>query len=364
MGIYKKANSNNFMMSKTVRGITYFKSSGTDSKMRARAIYDEWVLELKEQILTGKPARRKEELIINNSTFSELADKYIEFISGRLKSAYDTGLFVKTLTLRFKNKPLSDFTIQDLELFQSDWIKDGFSIAYANRLTSVFKRMFTKALDWDLITEDILKRVRKAKQLKGEKTRLRYLSEEEAERLMFNCDKNLKPIVITALNTGMRKSEILKLTWDRVDLKNRLILLDKTKNGERREIPINDTLYNTLSGLTRHIKTDYVFYNPETLKPYYDIKRSWNTALRKSHILDFRFHDLRHTFASWLVMKGIDLTTVKELLGHKDVKMTLRYSHLAASHINNAVKALDNKDFQKNFTVSLPQVSNSKMRVS
>ena len=355
MGIYKKADSNNFMMNKTVNGLTYFKSSGTNLKMEARANFERWVIELKEQIRTGEPVKDTVKEPARDYTFSKLADKYLEFIYGRLKSFYDTSLFVKTLVNRFKDSKLNDFSMQDLELLQSDWINQSFSIAYANRLTAILKRMFTKAYDWEMIDEDVLKRVRKVKQLKGETKRLRYLSEDEAERLIFNCGEHLKSIVATALNTGMRKSEILRLTWDRVDLKNRIILLDKTKNGERREIPINQTLYNTLSVLTRHIKCDYVFYNPATIKPYYDIKKSFTAALKKSHILDFRFHDLRHTFASWLVMKGIDLTTVRELLGHKDVKMTLRYSHLAASHIQNAVKALDNKGFEKNFTVSLPQ---------
>ena len=238
---------------------------------------------------------------------------------------------------------------------QSDIIKQGLSIAYANRLLIHFKRVFVKAVDWEIISDDILNRFKKVKLLKGETKRLRYLSDDEAERLIFNCGGHLKLIVITVLNTGMRKSEILHLTWDRVDLKNRLILLDKTKNGERREIPINQTLYNTLSGLIRDIRTDYVFYNPKTLKPIYDTKKSWQKAIRKSHIIDFHFHDLRHTFASWLVMGGVDLTTVKELLGHKCITMTLRYSHLAAAHIQNAVKVLDNKDLEKNFTVSLPQ---------
>ena len=205
-----------------------------------------------------------------------------------------------------------------------------------------------------MANEDLLKKV-SISLLKGETKRLRYLSEEEAERLISHCEPYLKPIVITALNTGMRKSEILHLTWDRVDMLNRVILLDTTKNGERRELPINQTLYNALSSITRHIKCDHVFYNPETLKPFYDLKKSFAAALRKSKILNFRFHDLRHTFASWLVMGGVDLTTVKELLGHKDVKMTLRYSHLAASHISNAVKVLE-----KNFTVSLPHTDNKK----
>ncbi len=354
MGIYKKANSNNFMMSKTVNGLTYFKSSGTNLKMEARATFDRWVIELKEQILTGKPVRQEREPI-NNYTFSELADKYLEFTDGRLKSHSRLKSFIKKLIKTFGNIRLDDFNLILIENMQSEIIKNNLSVAYANRLTAILKRMFTKALDWEMINEEDLKLVRKAKQLKGENKRLRYLSEDEAQRLINNCDNHLKPIVITALNTGMRKGEILHLTWDRVDLKNRIILLDITKNGERREIPINNILYNVLFGIVRSLKTDYVFYNPATLKSYYEIKKSFTTALRKSHIIDFHFHDLRHTFASWLVMGGIDLTTVKDLLGHKDITMTLRYSHLAASHISNAVKVLE-----KNFTDSLPQEQKQK----
>jgi len=268
MGIYKKANSNNFMMSKTVNGLTYFKSTGTNLKMEARAIFDRWVIELKEQILTGKPVRQEQ--IINNYTFSELADKYLEFTEGRLKSHSRLKSFIKKLMKTFGNIKLNDFNLILIENMQSEIIKNNLSVAYANRLTAILKRMFTKALEWEMISEEDLKRVRKAKQLKGEIKRLRYLSEEEAQRLIDNCDKSIKNIVITALNTGMRKSEILKLTWDRVDLKNRIILLDITKNGERREIPINNIVYNILSAVVRNLKTDYVFYNPETLKPYCD----------------------------------------------------------------------------------------------
>ena len=97
MGIYKKANSNNFMMSKTVNGLTYFKSSGTNLKMEARANFDRWVVELKEQIRTGKPVKREEEPIINNSTFSELSDKYLEYTAGRLKSHKGLFTFYKKL---------------------------------------------------------------------------------------------------------------------------------------------------------------------------------------------------------------------------------------------------------------------------
>ena len=341
MGIYRQKKSTVFWLSKTINGKQYYKSSGTSSKMEAKAIFESWVSDLKEQILTGKPIIKQAP--INQISFSELSNKYLEFTSGRLKSHDRLKSFINTLNKYFSKKNLTDFTVLDIENMQSDIIRRELSTAYANRLTAILKRMFKKALEWELIDESVFKRISSVKLLRGEIKRLRYLTEEETERLINACNKEIRPIVITALNTGMRKSEIFNLTWDRVDLKNRIILLDKTKNGERREIPINDTLHKTLSGLVRRLDCKYVFYNPKTLKPFDNVKRSFSSALRKSHILDFHFHDLRHTFASRLVMAGVDLMTVKELLGHKDIKMTLRYSHLSQAHVRQAISVLDKK---------------------
>ena len=211
-------------------------TKGVDSILRFIIIYAKRYSELLEELkgknrletyLAVQEQKEKE----RGYLFEELAKRYVEFIQGRLKSCYNLKGFIKKLSERFKNRYLDSFTMQDLELLQNDYIKRGLSIAYANRLTATLKRMFTKAADWEMINEGVLKRVWKAKQLKGETKRLKYLTEEEAQRLINNSDRFLKPIVIIALNTGMRKSEILKLTWDRVDLKNRIILLDKTKNG-------------------------------------------------------------------------------------------------------------------------------------
>ena len=341
MGIYRQGKT--FWVSKCINGIQYRKSAGTESKLTAKAFYEDWVAELKEQIRTGKPILKQEPAPEQKKeiTFSELASKYLEWAAGRQRGIVARRSNVKILNQSFSKMKLSQISIKDLEQFQSDLLKTGHTIAYCNKLIGVFKAMYAKALDWEFIDESVLLKARKVKQLKGENKRLRYLSDDEIERLLSNCNSYLKPIVITALNTGMRRGEILNLTWDRVDFKNRIILLDKTKNGDRREIPINKTLLNALSGIVRNIKTDYVFYNPETLKPYNEIKRSFNTALKKSHILDFHFHDLRHTFASRLVMAGVDLTTVKELMGHKDIRMTLRYSHLSQAHLKQAISALD-----------------------
>jgi integrase len=213
--------------------------------------------------------------------------------------------------------------------------------ATINRHIATLKHMFTKAVEWDIVEEDVLKRIRRAKLLEENNRRLRYLSKEECLTLINASDKHIKPIVIAALNTGMRKGEILSLKWDNVDLKHGFILLDKAKNGDRREIPINETLRVTLTVLVRRLDLSYVFFNPETEKAYTNIPRSFNSALRRASIKDFTFHDLRHTFASHLVMAGVDLTTIRELLDHKTLTMTLRYAHLAPSHKVKAVYILD-----------------------
>ncbi|MHB1681176.1 MAG: tyrosine-type recombinase/integrase [bacterium] len=337
MGIYRQGNI--YWCNKCINGIQYRKSAETTLKMQAKAFYDDWVYELKEHVKNGKPIIKQEP--IKQITFKELAIQYLEWVNGRQKSYNVKKYIVPILVKKFDNKKLSDFNGILIENLQSDYLKNDFKPAYINKIITILKHMFSKALDWEYINDDILIKIRKAKAIKGEIKRLRYLSDGEIETLISNCDSYLKPIVIAALNTGMRKSEILYLTWDRVDLKNRIILLDITKNGERREIPINDTLFNVLSGMIRNIKVDYVFYNPATLKPYYTIQSAFERALKKAHIIDFHFHDLRHTFASRLVMNGVDLTTIKELLGHKDIKMTLRYSHLSQAHIKQAISTLD-----------------------
>jgi len=134
----------------------------------------------------------------------------------------------------------------------------------------------------------------------------------------------------------MRKGEILSLKWSNVDFKTGHILVEETKNGEIRKIPLNNKLTETLKGAKKVSKNDYVF--SENGKPYGDIKTGWWTALKKAGIENFRFHDLRHTFGSRLGMAGVDIRTIQELMGHKDIKMTMRYSHPTTEHKKNVVK--------------------------
>lgn len=159
--------------------------------------------------------------------------------------------------------------------------------------------------------------------------------------------KHLEIIILTALNTGMRKGEILNPKWSNVDFKNRAIVVEGTKNGEIRKIAMNKKLTQTLEGAKKVSKGEYVF--SKNGKRHRDVKTGWRTALEKAGIEDFTFHGLRHTFGSRMGMAGVDLRTIQELMGHKHIKMTMRYSHPTAEHKRRAVEIFD-KMFPSNFT--------------
>jgi integrase len=211
------------------------------------------------------------------------------------------------------------------------------SPATVNRELALLKHMCTKAVEWGSLKVNPLRSVRLLKEPPG---RLRYLTQHEEETLVDACSSHLSPIVMTALHTGMRKSEILGLKWQDVDFRAKTITVHRTKNNELRVIPMNQTLYDEVLQLPRRLHSAYIFCH-EDGERYDEVKRSFKTACRKVGITDFRFHDLRHTFASHLVMNGINLKTVQYLLGHKDIRMTLRYAHLSGEHLQAAVGTLD-----------------------
>lgn len=310
-----------------------FESSRSTSRKDA-----EYILACrKKDVSEGKTPEIKR---IKNHSFRELTGEYLKWAQ-RQRSFKSKGYLIKQLVETFGNYPLRGFTSRLIEQYQTERLQRN-KPATANRLLAHLKHMFTKAVEWDMVEEDVLKRVRKVKFIQENNRRLRILHKEECQTLVEACSPHLKPIMITALNTGMRKGEILGLRWEQVDLRHGFVLLSVTKNGERREIPINSTLRATFEAIPHGPESEYVFTDRNG-RPFQDVKRSFETALKRAGIQDFRFHDLRHCFASHLVMGGVDLTTVKELLGHKTLTMTLRYSHLAPSHKVKAVGVLEEK---------------------
>jgi len=172
---------------------------------------------------------------IPNYTFSQLADEYIKWCE-RQRSFRSKKGFILQLVDVFGNIPLRNINTKLLEQFQTDRINKGNKPATVNRLIATLKHCIHKGYQWEMLSEETLKRVRQVKLLEENNGRLRFLSKEECKALISSCESHLKPIVMTALNTGCRKGEILSLEWEKhVDLKHGFITLDKTKNGERRE---------------------------------------------------------------------------------------------------------------------------------
>jgi integrase len=333
-GIYKRGNIY-WIRYAGLDGKTVLKSSGSTKYREAETL----LIQRRQETKEGKQPEIKR---IANHSFKELAEKYSQWMQVRHRSADSKMYRINQLVTQFGILPLRRFNTLIVEQYQTDLINKGLKPASVNKNISLLKAVFNKAVDWYMVDEGVLKNVRKVKLLPENNRRLRYLSKEECTELVNSCEPHLRPIVITALNTGMRKGEILNLKWEHVDLNHGFILLEITKNGERREVPINKTLRRTLNDITRRIDVPHVFFDSKTGKPYQNVRRSFATALRRVKIIDFKFHDLRHTFASHLVMSGVDITTVSRLLGHKSLTMTLRYSHLAPSHMANAVDLLDN----------------------
>ena len=331
-GVYKRG-SMYWIRYAGIDGRIIRESSGSRVFKDAEALH----IQRKQTVKEGKQPEIKR---IVNHTFNELVQQYLIWAE-RQRSFRSKRGFIKQLVEAFGNLPLRRFNSMLIEQYQTERLQKGNKPATVNRLLATLKHMFTKAVEWDMVEDETLKRVRKAKLLEENNKRLRYLSKEECQNLVACCDKHLRPIVITALNTGMRKGEILGLRWESVDLRHGFVLLEQTKNGERREIPINDRMRSTFQNVIRRLDVPCVFHDPATGKPYQDVKRSFKTALKRAEIKNFHFHDLRHTFASHLVMAGVDLATVKELLGHKTLTMTLRYAHLAPTHKAKAVEVLD-----------------------
>ncbi|OHB90219.1 MAG: hypothetical protein A3D89_03630 [Planctomycetes bacterium RIFCSPHIGHO2_02_FULL_52_58] len=272
--------------------------------------------------------------------FKDFAVQYLRWAE-RQKSYKDKRNRMNQLITVFGNLPLNMFTSHLIEQYQSERLETN-RPATVNRFLSLLKHSFTKAVEWDMASEETLKKIGKVKLLHEDNRRLRFLSKTECQTLIETCTPHLKPIVIVALNTGMRLGEILGLRWEQVDLRHGFILLDKTKNGERREIPINSVLRATLEAIPHGPESEYVFVDRNG-RPYKSVNTSFPTACKRAGITDFRFHDLRHTFASHLRMAGVDIVTIKELLGHKTLTMTLRYAHLFPGHRAEAVSVLEER---------------------
>ena len=208
--------------------------------------------------------------------------------------------------------------------------------ATINRDLANFKHMLAKAVDWGILKDNPGRRV---KPLRVKNVSLRYLTGDELQRFICAASTYLRPIIVLAVNTGLRKSEILQLRWADIDMSTGYIELLDQKNGERSYVPMNREGRDALRRVPRRLDSPYIFAKRTGQLPV-DFKYHFYKALRLSGIEPCTFHHLRHTFASHVAMNGVDLTTIKELMRHKSYAMTLRYAHLSNQHTKHAVDQL------------------------
>ncbi|MFH1823770.1 MAG: tyrosine-type recombinase/integrase [Candidatus Firestonebacteria bacterium] len=309
-------------------------SVSTDDIKLARQILNKREVE----VLEGKYFdKRKNEKI----KFKDFANEVLEYLLKRRKAK---GFFkerIKQLNEYFGEMFLYEITPRFIVSYQNDRVDiDKVSQGTVNRDLSVLRRIYNLGIKWGKISHNPVNFVEFYKESSG---RVRFLTKEEIERLLANCYGYLKDIVKIALLTGMRKGEMLGLKMTNIDFNNNLIILDKTKNDEIREIPMSREVREILWRLcASKRKKDFIFVTKG--KKRYSrngVRTAFGTALSNAGIDNFRFHDLRHTFASHLVMSGVDIVTVQKLLGHKDIKMTMRYSHLAPKFKQDAIYKLE-----------------------
>jgi integrase len=292
-------------------------------------------------------------------TLADLVDRYIEeVLPQKPRNASNDRQHLLWWKGRLGAYPLSEITPARVTQCRNDLLstttRRGTNMANATvvRYMASLSHAFSLAIrDWQWVEDSPLRRVSKPKEPRG---RERFLSDEERSALLTECKAStsqfLYTVVVLALSTGMRRGEIMSLRWPQIDLQRQRVLLYKTKNDVSRALPLTGPALTLVSdhAKVRRLDTDLVF--PGQAKPnksikHVDLSKPWSTAVTKSKLVDFRFHDLRHSAASYLAMNGATTIEIAAILGHKTLQMVKRYSHLANSHTNTVVTAMNEKIF-------------------
>lgn len=329
MGVFKEGGS--WFIDYRVEGRRKQEKIGPSKKL-AEAVFAKRKIEIAE----GKFLNRKK---IQKIRFEEFSKDYLEYSEANKRNYGRECFTMRHLVRAFGDRLLSEITIWRIERYKAE--RRGLvAPATVNRELTLLKHMFTKAIQWEKATVNPVKAV---KLLREANSRVRFLTYEEERQLLTQCQPNLRTLVIAAMHTGFRRGELLSLTWNDVDFANGLVTVQAAyaKNGERRAIPMSKTLRRVLEETRNGMKSNEHVFRTETGDRYLSPTTAFESAVKRAGITDFHFHDLRHTFASRLVMAGVDLRTVQELLGHKNITMTLRYSHLSPTHRAKAVAILD-----------------------
>lgn len=311
------------------------------------------------------------------STYGEFLDiHYAPWAAVNQKSHVSILKRIRSTFRTFLKTPLPMITMLDVERWRGQRAASGVKPATINRDIVAFKASLNRAVDWGLIEQNPIARLKKAREDKAAK--VRFLNSDEERRLREalherdgrkraerdNANRwrsergyvalpdfravdfvdHLTPMVLLSLNTGVRRGELFALTWSNVDIDQAFITIgaSSTKTSKTRHIPLNEEAVETLASWKKQCDRNAILvFENDSGESFDNVNSSWRRLLKDASIEAFRWHDMRHHFASRLAMVGVDLNTIRELLGHSDYAMTLRYAHLSPEQKRSAVALLN-----------------------
>jgi integrase len=312
-----------------------------------------WANQTETAIIEGRFFKTAES---QKHTLSDLIQRYIRDVLPRKAKVY----VEYASQLKWWEEQIGDVRLSDLSTSLISEKRDLLSRTITNRkkkmsnarvnryMAALSTALNTSIREWEWMEDNPMRKISKLKEPRG---RVRYLSDEERERLLDACkdsaNTNLYLVVVLALNTGARQQEIWDLRWSNINLIKGLITFSETKNNEFRSVPLKG---HPLKLLLEHSRirredSDIVFPSKKNPSVSYDFRNPWKKALLVAEVEDFRWHDLRHSCASYLAMNGQPIRTIAEILGHKTLSMVQRYTHLNAEHLSEAISDLDKKMF-------------------
>lgn len=286
-------------------------------------------------------------------TFSAFAIDFVNLYARPNKKSWrQDELTLEGLKPYFRNETLRSITTEKIQRFVAERRveksrNNGHTISPStvNRALALLKTLFGKAVEWGRIETNPATRVKKLREPEG---RERFLTHEEAGRLLAAANPEFRKILLVALGTGMRRGEILALEWTDLDLVRGIINVVMTKSGRARKIPMSGTVAAALGGIPRRGK--YVFWNEETKTRIKDVKTAFRATCSRAKknpddekdpgITGLRFHDLRHTALSWMFQEGVNIKTVQAIAGHASIEMTARYIHDKPENLRIAVEKI------------------------
>jgi integrase len=293
--------------------------------------------------------------------FAEFADDFLALYSKPNKRSWrGDERALRGLKRFFEGKTLRMVSSEGISRFLAAR-RAEISPASCNRELACLRTLFNKAIEWGKLEMSPVAKVRRFREPPG---RERILEPAEAQRLIGAASPELRLVLIIALNTGMRRAEILSLRWRAVDIGGGVINIENSKSGKSRKVPMNALVREALRALPRVASSDYVFYNPETKTHIKDVRRGFQASCARAEIKGLRLHDLRHTFATWWITAGGDLVALSKILGHASIQMTMRYAHATPEVVRLGIERVGELlDLGRQKGANPPEVVISPLRV-